>query len=61
MSWILICHACQRHSDEYQYIMGFDKSFTWKISIDNTSVTKLYFNEAGWGLDYINNTAHLIE
>lgn len=41
------------------YIMGFDRNFTWKISILNTSVTKLHFGKNGWALDYINNTSHL--
>lgn len=42
-----------------QHIMGFDKSFTWKIDIWNTSVTALYFGEDGWKLSCINNVAHL--
>ena len=41
------------------YVMGFDKSFTWKIDIDNTSVTKLSYGDKGWRLHYINNTSHL--
>jgi len=41
------------------YIMGFDKSFTWKISILNTSVTKFHFGKNGWALDYVNDTSHL--
>jgi len=41
------------------YVMGFDKSFLWKIDIDNTSVTKLSYGEHGWRLHYINNVAHL--
>lgn len=42
------------------YIMGFDQNFTWKVSIDNTSLTKLYFNETGWRLLGVNDTAHLL-
>jgi broad specificity phosphatase PhoE len=41
------------------YIMGFDKNFTWKINIDNTSVTKLSFNHRGWFLNSINDCSHL--
>ena len=36
------------------YIMGFDKSFTWKIQIDNNSVTKFHFGDHGWSLKYLN-------
>lgn len=41
------------------YIMGFDQSFTWKIDIYNTSITKLSFGEFGWRLNSINDTSHL--
>jgi broad specificity phosphatase PhoE len=41
------------------YVMGFDKNFTWRISILNTSVTKLHFDQNGWAVDFINNTSHL--
>lgn len=41
------------------YIIGFDKSFSWKISIDNTSITKLSFSEDGWRLLCINDCCHL--
>ena len=41
------------------HIMGFDKSFTWKISIDNTSITHLSFGAKGWALHSINDTSHL--
>ena len=43
------------------YVLGFDKSFCWKIEIDNTSVTKLSFGEKGWKLGYTNDTSHLKE
>lgn len=36
------------------YIMGFDRSFTWKIQIDNTSITKFHFGDHGWSLKYLN-------
>jgi broad specificity phosphatase PhoE len=42
------------------YVMGFDKSFTWKIDIDNTSVTKLSFGRQGWRLHSINDCSHYI-
>lgn len=42
------------------YIMGFDQSFTWKIDIKNTSVTKLYFND-GWYVKSINDCSHLVK
>lgn len=41
------------------YVMGFDKSFTWKVTIDNTSVSKLYFGKDGWRLLSINDCSHL--
>jgi len=41
------------------YIMGFDKSITWKIAINNTSVSKLTFDHEGWKVRYINNCSHL--
>lgn len=41
------------------YIMGFDKSFTWKVTIENTSISKLYFGKEGWRLLSINDHAHL--
>jgi broad specificity phosphatase PhoE len=41
------------------YIMGFDKSFTWKVTIENTSISKLYFGKDGWRLISINDYAHL--
>jgi broad specificity phosphatase PhoE len=42
------------------YVMGFDKSFTWKVTIDNTSISKLYFGKDGWRLLSINDCAHLL-
>lgn len=41
------------------YVMGFDKSFTWKVMIDNTAISKLYFGKDGWRLLSINDCAHL--
>lgn len=42
------------------YVMGFDKNFTWKVSISNTSITRLHFSEVGWGLGTINDFGHLL-
>lgn len=43
------------------YIMGFDKNFTWKVSIYNTSITRLTFGPVGWGLGTINDFGHLLD
>lgn len=40
-------------------IMGFDQSFMWKISINNTAITHLVFGDRGWFLKSLNDTAHL--
>lgn len=42
------------------YIMGFDQIFTWRISIDNTSISKLIFDDNGWRVITINDCAHLL-
>lgn len=44
------------------YVMGFDQSFLWKLTLDNTSISKLYFNsnKEGWRLLTINDHAHLL-
>ncbi len=41
------------------YILGFDKSMTWKVTIENTSISQLYFGKDGWRLISINDHAHL--
>ena len=41
------------------YVMGFDKHLTWKVTIDNTSVSRLYFGKDGWRVLSINDSAHL--
>jgi probable phosphoglycerate mutase len=43
------------------YVMGFDKNFTWKVSISNTSISQLYFGKNGWGLGSINDFGHLLD
>lgn len=44
------------------YVMGFDQSFLWKLTLENTSISKLYFNSSkeGWRLLTINDHAHLL-
>ncbi len=42
------------------YIMGFDQGFTWKLTLENTSISKLYFSQEGWRLLTINDHAHLL-
>lgn len=44
-----------------QYIMGFDKIFTWKVIINNTSVSRLLFGKDGWKVYSINDCSHLGE
>lgn len=43
----------------FHYVLGFDQSLTWKITIDNTSISRLYFGKEGWRLISINDCAHL--
>ena len=42
------------------YVAGFDRSFLWKIDINNTSISKLSFSKHGWRLHNINDCAHLL-
>lgn len=41
------------------YIMGFDQSFLWKISLENTSICHVVYNDKGWFLKSINDFSHL--
>lgn len=41
------------------HIMNFNDSLIHKIDIDNTSITKLTLDHAGWHVGYINRTPHL--
>lgn len=41
------------------YVMGFDMSFTWKVTITNTAISRLYFGKEGWRLISINDCSHL--
>lgn len=43
-----------------QYIMGFERSLTWKVRIDNTSICKVSFGNDGWSVSNINDCAHLV-
>ncbi len=40
-------------------IMKFTPSITYKILLDNTSITRLQYDERGWHLLSVNDTAHL--
>lgn len=42
------------------YIMGFDQGFTWKLTLENTSISQLHFGSKGWRLITINDHAHLL-
>lgn len=42
------------------HIMGFDKSFTWKMTLENTGICKLVFGEEGWRLITVNDHGHLL-
>jgi len=41
------------------YVLGYDKSLAWKVTIENTSISQLYFGKDGWRLLSINDHAHL--
>jgi len=40
-------------------IMDFSPSLTYKITLDNASITRLKYSEIGWHLITVNDTAHL--
>lgn len=40
------------------YIMGFDKSLTWKVDIYNTSISTVSFGKEGWRIHCINDYSH---
>lgn len=42
-----------------QYVMGFERSFMWKVQIDNTSTTSLSFGREGWRVNNVNDCSHL--
>lgn len=41
------------------YALSFDAAHTYKIALDNTSITTLRFNRLGWWFEKLNDTAHL--
>ncbi|MEK6856145.1 MAG: histidine phosphatase family protein [Nanoarchaeota archaeon] len=41
-------------------IMDFSSDLTYKINLDNASITRLKYSERGWHLITINDTAHLL-
>lgn len=41
-------------------IMGFSPKMTYKIAIENTSITRLHYNEKGWHPICINDYAHIL-
>lgn len=42
-----------------RHILGFDEQYIWKMTLENTSVSRFRFNHAGWIPVSINDTAHL--
>lgn len=40
-------------------IMDFSPTLTYKVNIDNTSITRLKYTNLGWHLVTVNDTAHL--
>ena len=43
----------------FQYIMGFDERFLWRIALDNTSISRFVFDSGGWALVALNDSTHL--
>jgi len=41
-------------------IMNWDPNMTYKTTLDNTSISRLKYNQKGWHLLGINDTAHLL-
>lgn len=42
-----------------RYILGYDEQYIWKMTLENTSISRFRFNHAGWIPVCINDTAHL--
>ena len=42
----------------FHYIMGFDQTLTYKIGVDNTSISRFVFNSKGWSVVCLNDNAH---
>ena len=43
----------------FQYIMGFDERFLWRIALDNTSISRFVFDRGGWRVVALNDSTHL--
>ena len=43
----------------FHYIMGFDQRLTYKIGVDNTSISRFIFNSKGWSVVCLNDSSHL--
>ncbi len=43
----------------FHYILGFDETFIWRISLDNTSISRFKFNKDGWFPICINDSSHV--
>ncbi len=43
----------------FQYIMGFDERFLWRIALDNTSISRFVFDREGWAVVALNDSTHL--
>lgn len=41
------------------HVMKFDHTITWRIDVDNTSITSLRLKQGVWFIDCINDCAHL--
>ncbi len=41
-------------------IMDFDNGLTYKIRLDNTSITRLKYDKNGWHIECVNDAAHLL-
>ena len=44
----------------FHYIMGFDENMMWKISLDNTSISRFIFNSVGWSPVSLNDSSHIL-
>jgi probable phosphoglycerate mutase len=42
------------------YVMQFDQKMTWRVKIDNTSITKVRFKDGVWFVEAINGIPHLL-
>jgi len=42
------------------YVMQFDQKMTWRVKIDNTSITKIRFKDGVWHIEAINSIPHLL-